>query len=118
MKTIILMILGHLVSDYTLQGWLAQAKQIKWWKDNAPDEKYRHDWIAGLVCHSLYWSILTFLPLYRDDGFIPAVMANAYVHAVIDHLKCNRLSINLCEDQLFHLVQIVLTFVAVRVLWG
>lgn len=110
MRIIILMILGHLVSDYTLQGWLANAKQIKWWKDNAPDNMYRNDWIAGLACHSLYWSILTFLPLYHSDWFAPAVFANAIIHMVVDDLKCNRLSINLCQDQAFHLAQILVTF--------
>lgn len=116
MRTIILMILGHLLSDYTLQGWLANAKQIKWWMDNAPwdkDNKYRNDWIAGLVCHSLYWSILTFLPLYHDKWFVPAVLVNAFIHAVVDHMKCNRLSINLWQDQLFHLAQIVVTYLAI-----
>jgi hypothetical protein len=32
------------------------------------------------------------------------------VHFFVDNLKCNRLVINLIEDQLFHLSQIILTF--------
>ena len=30
------MILGHILADYNLQGWLASAKQRKYWKENAP----------------------------------------------------------------------------------
>lgn len=113
MKQLIVMVLLHHVADYTLQGWLANAKQIKWWKENTPDKLYRHDWIAALACHSLYWAALTFLPLYHDKWFVPAVLVNAFVHAVVDHLKCNRLAINLWQDQLFHLAQIVVTCLAI-----
>lgn len=113
MRTVILMILGHLLSDYTLQGWLAQAKQIKWWKENAPDEKYRHDWIAALACHSLYWSALTFLPLIGSPFWPEVVLLNAGMHFWVDHLKCNRLSISLWQDQMCHLAQIVATYLAI-----
>ena len=34
MNTILLMILGHMLADYTLQGWLAQAKGKSWWRQN------------------------------------------------------------------------------------
>lgn len=115
MRTIILMMLGHLVADYTLQGWLADAKQIKWWRKNTSDEKYRHDWIAGLLCHSLYWSILACLPLYCSKWFPLAVLVNAAVHAVVDHLKCNEMKINLVEDQSLHLIQIMVTYAALEV---
>ena len=108
MKIILLMILGHLVSDYTLQGWLAEAKQIAWWRKQTDSPKYRHDWIAGLACHSLYWSILTFLPLYNCDTWVYIVLANAALHAWIDHAKANLFVINLWQDQLLHLLQIVL----------
>lgn len=44
---LIFMIFAHLVDDYYLQGWLASAKQKKWWekmlqinyvKENIKDE--------------------------------------------------------------------------------
>ena len=110
MNTVLLMILGHLVSDYTLQGWLAQAKSKSWWKQNAPDEKFRNDWLAALVCHALYWAILTFLPLYGNENWYAIVLINAAVHTVIDHLKCNAKILNLIQDQFLHLVQILVTF--------
>lgn len=113
MRTIILMVLLHHVADYTLQGWLANAKQIKWWEANAPYDMYRNDWIAALSCHSLYWSVLTFLPIIESPFWPAAVLLNAGLHFWVDHLKCNRLSINLVQDQLFHLAQIVVTYFAI-----
>lgn len=110
MKIILLMILGHLVSDYTLQGWLADAKQVSWWRRQTSDPKYRHDWLAGLVCHSLYWSILTFLPLYSLGCWPWIVASNAAIHAVIDHAKANSRIINLWQDQALHLVQILIGY--------
>lgn len=114
MKLILLMILGHLVSDYTLQGWLADAKQIAWWRKQTDNPMYRNDWIAGLVCHSLYWSILTFLPLYNSAHWAWIVICNAITHAIIDHAKANLRVINLCHDQFLHLLQIVAVVVAER----
>ena len=38
---LILMLLAHLLADYPLQGWLAQAKARKYW-ENSP-KKNRHD---------------------------------------------------------------------------
>ena len=107
---ILLMVLMHLLSDYTLQGWLAQAKSISWWKQNAPDKKFKNDWMAALICHSLYWAILTFIPLYRNEHWFYFVLGNTVLHCIIDDLKCNRKKINLIEDQFLHLVQIIATF--------
>ena len=113
MKILLLMILGHLISDYTLQGWLADGKQRSWWNERLhglPSEiqaKYQYDYIAALICHSFYWSIITFLPVHDMVGWPTIVLLNAAVHCVIDDLKANRLKINLCVDQLLHLAQIV-----------
>lgn len=110
MNTVMLMLLGHLVSDYTLQGWLADAKTKDWWHRNASDPKYRHDWVAGLTCHALYWSLLTFLPLYQHPLWWLLVVTQAGIHMVIDHTKCNARMINLWQDQLLHLGQIVVAY--------
>ena len=111
---LVLMMLGHLVADYTLQGWLADGKQESWWKKicggEIPD-KYRHDYIAALVCHSLYWSIFVCAPFYASSHFLPAIILTTGVHAVVDDLKANRKKLNLVQDQLIHFLQISLTFV-------
>ena len=108
-----LMLLGHLVADYTLQGWLADGKQESWWRKicggEIPD-KYKHDYIAALVCHALYWSIFVCAPFYASGHFLSAIVVNTGIHAVVDDLKANRKAINLVQDQLMHFVQILLTF--------
>ena len=111
---LVLMLLGHLVADYTLQGWLADGKQESWWKkvcgkDEIPD-KYKHDYIAALVCHGLYWSIFVCAPFYASPEFLGMILMNTVVHAIIDDLKANLMKINLMQDQLLHLGQILLTF--------
>lgn len=109
---LVLMLLGHLVADYTLQGWLADGKQERWWKKvcggEIPD-KYRRDYIAALVCHALYWSIFICAPFFVSKWFLLAIVVNTIVHAVIDDLKANKMKINLIQDQLLHLFQIGVT---------
>ena len=109
---LVLMLLGHLVADYTLQGWLADGKQLSWWKKvcggEVPD-KYKNDYKAALFCHSLYWSIFICAPFFASSWFLVAVALNTVAHAIIDDLKANRYKINLIQDQLLHLGQILLT---------
>lgn len=72
--------------------------------------KYRYDYLCALLCHSLLWSIVTFIPLMfvvNSRTFTALIMTNVVIHALIDHLKCNKEMINLCVDQLIHLVQVV-----------
>lgn len=111
-QTIAVMLLAHMVADYTLQGWLAEGKQKSWWKKLVPSierTKYRYDYIAALVCHSLYWSVLVFSPFYSSPRFLAVVLVNAAVHAIIDDLKANRFKLNLIEDQLLHALQMMVT---------
>lgn len=111
--TLVLMFLGHLVADYTLQGWLADGKQKKWWDkcfDGKTPDKYKDDYKAALYCHALYWSILVCAPFYASRYFLPAIMLNTLLHADIDDLKANEFKINLMQDQLLHLLQILATF--------
>ena len=110
-QIVVLMILGHMVADYTLQGWLANAKQSKWWQDNAPLPLYRFDYLAGLACHALYWSAIVCLPFFNHRFFLAAVILNAVIHAIIDHVKANMKAINLVEDQLLHLAQMAVTVI-------
>ena len=113
---LVLMLLGHLVADYTLQGWLADGKQKSWWRkifgghEDAVPDKYKYDYVAALVCHALYWSIFICAPFFASSWFIVAVSLNTVVHAIVDDLKANRHKINLIQDQLLHLGQILLTF--------
>ena len=113
-QTITFMLLMHLVADYTLQGWLAQGKQLSWWKNlGFKDEKwgkYKFDYTAALACHALYWSILVCLPFWSSEWLAVAIFANTIVHAVVDDLKANLGKLNLIQDQLIHVAQIAVTF--------
>lgn len=114
MTVFALMVLAHLVADYTLQGCLASLKQKKWWQDQMEDvkperrRKYRNDYKAALVCHSLYWSLIVCLPLAMLNSPVYAIMALVHgaLHYVIDDAKANRNMLNLVQDQLLHEFQI------------
>lgn len=113
---LVLMLLGHLVADYTLQGWLADGKQKSWWRkifgghEDAVPDKYKNDYKAALFCHALYWSIFICAPFFASSWFLLAIVLNTVVHAIVDDLKANQFKINLIQDQLLHLGQILITF--------
>lgn len=114
----LLMIYLHIVDDFYMQGWLASAKQRKWWEENAPDDLYQADYIMALAIHSISWSFMVMLPVAIsmrfdcDIRFLAAFVLNAMVHMVVDDLKANQLKINLVIDQLIHLIQITITALA------
>ena len=109
------MIFCHIVDDYYLQGWLASAKQKKYWKDNAPDKMYRYDYIWALLMHSFSWSFMVMLPIafwlsfYVNVLFLVVFVFNVAIHAFTDDLKANKKKINLWVDQIIHLMQIIIT---------
>ena len=116
------MIFLHIVADYNLQGWLASAKQKKYWEAEttkmgmSEDEKrmYKFDYIMALITHSFAWTFLFMLPLTSVFGISELYCVlfgiNLILHTFIDDLKANKFKINLVQDQLFHLVQIVITW--------
>lgn len=113
----LLMIFYHIVDDYYLQGWLASAKQKKYWEENAPDEMYKHDYIWALIMHSFSWAFMIMLPVAFlmkfnvNFDFVMILIWNVIIHAVTDDAKANRKKLNLIQDQITHLIQIILTFV-------
>ena len=129
MKLKLFLLLGmlflHLVDDYYLQGWLASAKQKSWWEKNAPEELYSHDYIMALCGHAFSWTFMIMLiPAVFNyvcshnipiDYFLFFVL-NWVAHSIIDNFKANKKYINLIHDQLFHIIQIVLTWYALIVI--
>ena len=113
---LILMIFCHIVDDYYLQGWLASAKQKQWWKDNAPDELYKFDYLWALIMHSFSWSFMIMLPIAFFHNFEVSwvfgalLVCNMVIHAFVDDLKANKRFINLWTDQACHMIQIAYTF--------
>lgn len=123
MKLIILltMLFLHIVDDYYLQGILAQMKQKSWWKENAPDELYKNDYKVALLEHAFSWTFMIMLPItvtmiiqnnYINTIYITYFIMNWILHTVIDHLKANKKTINLVVDQSCHILQIVVTWIA------
>ena len=120
-KIIILlaMIFLHIVDDYYLQGILAQLKQKSWWDAHAPDELYKRDYIIALIEHAFSWTFMMMLPIMvawysgvitvDAPDFIVAFIINCGVHAIVDHQKANKRTINLTQDQLIHIFFILLT---------
>lgn len=115
------MIFCHIVDNYYFQGWLASAKQRSWWQENAPDKKYRHDYIVALLTHSFSWAFMIMVPcvVYRitrgvelDYYVYRDYLINMALHAYVDNAKANWKSINLIEDQAIHIIQIVATWIA------
>ena len=113
----LLMIFCHIVDDYYLQGWLASAKQKKYWEENASDAMYKYDYIWALIMHSFSWSFMIMLPIAFKMSFnisflfLIMFIWNVATHAVTDDKKANRKEMNLIEDQIIHLTQIIVTFV-------
>ena len=109
------MIFLHIVDDYYFQGILAQMKQKKFWKEQAPEELYKYDYIWALIMHAFSWTFMIMLPLAFASQIAPAFyvifIVNLAVHAYVDNLKANKHKINLWQDQLIHLAQIILTFI-------
>ena len=110
------MVFLHIIDDYVLQGILAQMKQKKFWKENAPDEMYEDDYIWALIMHSFSWTFMIMLPFAVqgavDSAYYIFFVANIIIHAIVDDAKANRFKINLWEDQLIHMFQIVITCLA------
>lgn len=108
---LITMLFCHTIADYSLQGWLASAKQKSYWEENAPDKMYRYDYIMALIMHSISWSSMIMFPLmiyliYIGDSLITTFIlfiVNIFLHAQIDDMKANAKQINLIQDQLMHL---------------
>ena len=113
--TLLLMIFCHIVDDYYLQGWLASAKQKKYWQENAPEKLYKYDYKWALIMHSFSWAFMIMLPIAYslsfniNIAFLIAFVVNVTIHAITDDLKANKRKINLWEDQIIHLIQIGIT---------
>lgn len=124
-------LLAHILEDFHLQGILAQMKQKSWWYDEVARvsceqsdvevpilmKKYRYDYAASLLMHGIEWSIIIAIPAMFILGGCPwwllvIVALNAVVHASIDNAKCNRMSINLVQDQILHMCQLSVVVIA------
>lgn len=111
------MIFLHIIDDFCLQGVLARLKQKDWWKNQEHySELYKNDYIISLIMHSFEWSFMIMLPIALKLKFeitlvyVLILGINCIIHCLIDDLKANKYKINLIQDQLAHIVQIIITF--------
>lgn len=110
------MIFCHIFDDYFLQGMcLSNLKQKSWWKENAPQNQYKNDYMMALFCHAFSWTFMIMLPLAIASGFALgwlwlAYPINTLIHMYVDDLKANKHKINLIADQFIHILQITVTF--------
>ena len=102
------MVFMHIVDDFYLQGILANMKQKSWWEKNAPQEMYKNDYLMALIIHGYSWSFMIHLPImvFLNRFSSGGLIISALLHAWVDNFKANKSSINLIEDQSFHIVQI------------
>lgn len=115
------MIFCHIIDDYYLQGILAQLKQKKWWIENAPDKKYKCDYLMALFMHSFSWSfminslsfVISILYSLNFNLLLLLFIFNIIIHMFVDDLKANKFKINLIQDQSIHLLQILISWLLI-----
>lgn len=128
---LITMIFLHIIDDFHLQGCFKIFKQKDYWnnEDNYKDFKYKYlamdmyknDWKAALMLHAFSWAYIIHLPIivfilytggdYPAFWFVLSFVVNWVIHAIVDHMKANKLKINLIQDQTIHIIQIILTWI-------
>ena len=124
MRLLFLMLLCHIVDDFVLQPiCLSNLKQREWWieqckKKNIDIEPYNQDYLMALIIHALSWAIMVHLPIILLTSvsnlvLTASIIFNAFVHLIIDDLKCNVNLLNLKQDQLLHIGQIIITYLIV-----
>ena len=118
------MIFAHIFADYVFQNnFIGGFKQKKNWLPYINDKegkKYKYDYIVVLLVHGFSWAFITYLPLLYYGCYwyyIFLVILQTPIHAYIDHIKCNKLKINLITDQALHLVQIVIPFILYKMIF-
>ena len=115
----------HIIDDFVFQPvCLSNLKQKNYWErlckeQNVDIEKYKYDYIAGLIMHALSWSIMILLPVIfllpnvSCIAIIGCIIINGLIHAYVDDLKANKFELNLIEDQSIHFIQIFITFIII-----
>ena len=118
----LIMLVLHILTDFNLQGWLAQSKQKDYWLTifpNMEDKKdksnmYNNDYKCCLLMHSLFWSFMIMLPIFLFSTNSIKILVIVYIintifHYIIDDLKANKKIINLIDDQIIHIIQLLFT---------
>ncbi|MBR0541138.1 MAG: DUF3307 domain-containing protein [Clostridia bacterium] len=121
MKVLLCMIYLHLIDDYVLQGILAKLKQKDFWEHCG--QNYVGDYGIALLEHGFMNSFLVHIPIYlwlckNEVVLFASVLLLGNIHATIDDLKANQKKINLTQDQVLHIVLIVIWWVLFTLFGG
>ena len=116
-EILIMMMFLAIVDDFYLQPIvLANLKQKSFWRQHAPDKLYAADYLMALLIHGFSWTVMMIAPLWYYDQlpfgwwFLSIIVVNMLFHAYIDHQKANRKRFSLWHDQMYHMIQIGLTW--------
>lgn len=116
----------HVIGDYVLQtSFMANAKQKIYWEKQFKEmqidgRNYKYDYVVILIMHSIVWTVCIMLPIviyyWLQTWQFPTCCASIFImnviwHSIIDNCKANQMSINLIEDQIFHMLQIAISIV-------
>mgnify|MGYP004653094531 CR=1 FL=1 len=126
---LVAMIWCHLDNDFRKQGILASMKQKSWWEQqDGYNDMYKHDYIAALWTHAIWWGIELHIPviayIWYKGQLTPAhiwllvtvMVAQIMIHKSIDDAKANQKLINLIIDQALHVFQILTSFVCALII--
>lgn len=118
------MVWAHTWADYVLQhACLHELKCKSWWQEHANQQRYRNDYKVALLMHCIQWTGAVLAPIaaiiifcYDINTpmigllFLAAFVSNTIGHYYLDDAKANRYMTNLIEDQVWHMVQVVITW--------
>ena len=116
------MMFCNIISNFYVQGSLAQIKQKAWWEDICSVEsKFRYDYKVALIIQSFLWCFFIHIPLilhirycgwtYNEELFLVVYVVNWIIHTIIDDFKSNRHKLNLITSQTLYLMQVVITWI-------
>lgn len=126
----------NILEVYHIQGSLTNMRMQKWWEESL-NKKYlcknikvdqpevwkmdKNSWIPCLIAHAFEWTFCSILPLaiygyanYHFENtffwwiFIAVFFGNVILHYVIDIFRTHVTKITWFQDQLLHLVQIII----------
>ena len=113
---LIIMFFLHVLAEFNLQGMMEEMKRKDFWKKY--DRKYQFDYTIVLIGHSFQWAFVLHLPIIiycivtkeLETYCNFSIVANTFIHAIIDTSKENDKRLNLIQDQFCHILQIIATW--------
>lgn len=109
------MIFCHFIFDCYFQT-NKTMKNKQWWKKRHDKSMKQYNYLIGLMIHSFVWSFGILLPftfVNKELNYVLLIM-NTLIHAIVDNLKTNEKRLSSVQDQILHIVQIIITFLCIQ----